>query len=491
MASKTRGKGRSKGTGSIIKKKNRFYFRTRDANGEKYTLLRNSQGIPVTTRPDALKAAEALQPILSAKSHEDIAEYLLESRKHGGALLQVPLEQAWDEYLIQTTRPDSGEATLTKYKSCLGRFQSWVASNKPHITHLSQIDTDIVNEFFGALNTQGISGRTYNGYRQALRLIFKHLLPVLEIEANPIDHITNRSKDSVSRREFTEEQVEAIFKGFDTGFFYETEAEMLTTGRKRIRVAKKMEFKPMHADQLKVLLYLCCYTGCRGQDGCLMCWSNIDLKRNQISYVPRKTARKSGKAVGIPLHPALRQALEQALGWQDSNRQGQDYILPAIANRYQYNHGGIQKDVMKIIRCATELETKTDDVPGKRILAANLYSLHSFRHTFVSFCANAGVSLDIVAEIVGHGSPIMTKHYAHFSNEAKSAILEALPSEAITMAESTEEQDEQPSEAHEELHKMLKDLDAQEAQELLKLVQRKKKPKRPSEKISVKAGEKN
>jgi len=55
-------------------------------------------------------------------------------------------------------------------------------------------------------------------------------------------------------------------------------------------------------------------------------WANIDMKRNQISCVPRKTARKSGKVAGIPLHPVLRQALDQAQNWQNTNQKGQDYI---------------------------------------------------------------------------------------------------------------------------------------------------------------------
>ena len=491
MASKTHCKGRSKGSGSVLKKKNRFYFRTRDASGEKYTLLRNSQGQPVTTRPEALEAAASLQPMLSAKSREDIAEYLLESRKLDGTLLLVPLAQAWDEYLAQTTRPDSGKVTLSRYKSCFERFLYWVTGNKPHITHMSQIGTDTANEFFGSLNTQGVSGRTYNAYRQALRLVFKHLLPVIGLESNPIDHITNRSKDSVSRKEFTEEQVEAIFQGFDTGFFCDTEVEMLTKGRERVRVTKKIEFKPMHPEQLKVLLYLCCYTGCRGQDGCLMRWSNVDLPHNRISFTPRKTARKTGKTVIIPLHPVLYEALEEAKQWQNTNQKGQDYILPAIARRYQYNASGIQKDVMKIIRCATDLDTKTQDAPGKRVLAANLYSLHSFRHTFVSFCANAGVSLDIVAEIVGHGSPIMTKHYAHFSNEAKSAILQALPNKTTKTTNATDGQNDQAPEARDELLKMLAGMDPEKVQELLELAQQKELPKRPSRKTTPKPDEGN
>ena len=92
---------------------------------------------------------------------------------------------------------------------------------------------------------------------------------------------------------------------------------------------------------------------------------------------------------------------------------------------------------MQIIRDATGLDTKTENVRGRRKIAANLYSLHSFRHTFVSFCANAGVPLEIVASIVGHGSPAMTRHYTHITDEARRSVLDALP--ASSQAESETE----------------------------------------------------
>jgi hypothetical protein len=66
---------------------------------------------------------------------------------------------------------------------------------------------------------------------------------------------------------------------------------------------------------------------------------------------------------------------------------------------------------------------------GDKVTArqAAQYGAHSFRHTFVSFCARAGVPLAIVKQIVGHGSPAMTEHYFNASKEAKQAAIEALP----------------------------------------------------------------
>ena len=70
--------------------------------------------------------------------------------------------------------------------------------------------------------------------------------------------------------------------------------------------------------------------------------------------------------------------------------------------------------------------TVREDAP-KRKLGANVYSLHSFRHTFVSFCVNSGVPTEIVAAIVGHGNPVMTRHYAHVNDDAKQSAIDVLP----------------------------------------------------------------
>ena len=486
MASKIQPKGRGKGTGSVVKKDNKFYLRTRENGAEKYTMLRDEAGNPITDKENAKKAAAKIQPVLGVKTQEDMAHYI--SKIRGLETKQaIPLDTVWDEYLAQPGRPDSGQKTLQNYHTIWRMFHKWIGEHYPDVKFLSKVDDEIVKKFFHCLETTGVSdyavkgqggsnaktpdrmdgndsrqkadkktsreprpvsGRTYNGYRQALNLIFKVLLPVLETGHNPVEQIANKVRDSVSREEFTEEQVEAIFKGFETGFYYETTVEKMGKHRKRERVTKRLEYKPMNAEQLKLLLYLCCYTGCRGQDGCLMTWSNIDMKKSVIIYMPHKTARKSGKYATIPLHPALKKALEAAEGWRDTNAEGEDYIIPAIARRYQRSPLGIQRDVMKVIRCATGLST-TGAYSGKGVVAPNKYSLHSFRHTFVSFCANAGVSLDIVADVVGHSSPVMTKHYAHFSNEARKAILEALPAQEASSpspnAQSLQERIEQMS----------------------------------------------
>lgn len=167
-----------------------------------------------------------------------------------------------------------------------------------------------------------------------------------------------------------------------------------------------------------------------------MRWSNVDLEHNMITYIPHKTARvTNNREVSLPLHHDLAAGLRDALAFRDRNHGKADYIIPSVANRFSYNPNGVQEDVRKIIHCATGLSVTADECPEHRVFRANRYSLHSFRHTFVSFCVNAGVPLDVVASIVGHGNSVMTRHYAHISDAAKKNAIMALP--VITKKETT------------------------------------------------------
>ncbi len=419
---------RERGTGSIYKKGNRFYLKIRINDKAKSYILRDKNDVPVTTRIEAEKAAALLRPILRAEQKEEIALYIADARKMRKQVT-LDLAQIWKIFLRESKSSETAPKTLSGYQSALNLFLNWMSQKHPEIQKPEQIINDVADEYFQELwDKQKISAKTYNTYRQALHLIFKVITEPAGLLCNPFDGIAHKTGVMESRNEFTSEQVQAIFDGFRTGFFYTSEQEGLGPGRKRVRKLVTQEYVPLYKDEMFVLLNLCCWTGCRGQDGCLMKWENIDLERQQITYIPQKTARKTSyRSVTLPIHPNLLEALQTARSWVSRNMQGEDYIIPQVAHRYQSNPSGIQKDVMKIIRCATGLETTGKKRTAHRVRNPNRYSLHSFRHTFVSFCANAGVPLDVVASIVGHGSTAMTRHYAHISDEAKGKAIEALP----------------------------------------------------------------
>ena len=436
MAKSKRTTRRTKGAGYIVKPAGykRYCLRIRVNGQQKLIPLSNPDGTPCTTMVEAEKASRNQQKILQAETKQEVVNFIAEvkqlKRQTG-----LSLANAWEAFVKQPTRTECAESTEKKYEGQFRIFTEWVAKEHPEIELASQVDHDIALDFMRWLWGTGVSAITFNKYTMALRLIFKHLKDAAGLEENPFEGIQHKPNEVVSRKEFTPEQVKAIFDGFQTGFFYEAEMERLAAGRGRERIKIRKEYVPMNKDEMRVLLYLCCFTGCRGQDGCLMTWKNVDLRTKIISFIPRKTAQRTGgRSVSLPIAPDLLNALNEALTWRGNNKPTEDYILPKVAERYKRNPSGIAKDVMKIIQCATGLETTVDksELYGRRKISANAYGLHSFRHTFVSFCANAGVPYSVVASIVGHGNPAMTEHYSHISTESKKSAINALPSLAVT-----------------------------------------------------------
>jgi integrase len=74
------------------------------------------------------------------------------------------------------------------------------------------------------------------------------------------------------------------------------------------------------------------------------------------------------------------------------------------------------------IRDAWEYCLKRADIPN--------FHFHDLRHTFASYIAMSGASLLGIAELLGHKTLSMVKHYAHLS-EAHTAGVVARMNKAI------------------------------------------------------------
>ena len=422
MASKTAAKGRAKGAGTVYKDGKRFYWKFR-TNGRTITkLLRNDDDSYCTTAQQAKEAADKLFSLSQELvTEEAVTEKLAEIRQKKKALAFKP-NDIWESFIRNPNKPECSKAHTIEQKRELDRFLSWLKSKD--IESPDEITPEVAGEYMGRIGAE-VSNRSFNVYLGHLRLVFGLSYKAVGLSCNPFEGIKRRKEETESRHDFTPEQVKAIFDGFKDGFFYESEVERMGANRKHVRIKKRLEYRPMNAPEMEVLLKICCYTGTDGQSGCLMKWDGVDFKTNTISYVRQKTKRVTGgRVITLPIHPELRAALESAKTWAIA---GNPYILPNVADRYKRNRWGVQADVKRLISCALGCDVTNHEPDSKRKRAANVYSLHSFRHTFVSFCSNAGVSLDIVAEIIGHGNPVMTRHYSHIHDDAKQKAIQALP----------------------------------------------------------------
>ena len=80
-------------------------------------------------------------------------------------------------------------------------------------------------------------------------------------------------------------------------------------------------------------------------------------------------------------------------------------------------------DVLRVIRWIG-LEPSVD-VPG-RDKKMTVYGFHSLRHSFCSFCAEAGVPKAVLLSILGTESDIADKYYTHVGDAAQRQAINAI-----------------------------------------------------------------
>ena len=372
----------NKGQGHLFKRNGTYYIRYIEKG------KRICKSLQTKNREEAERKLRDLRAILQVKTKEELAFRIGEVKKLIHKANRIEFANSWEKYLKNPTRPNSGKATLACYKSYWSRF-----INSLDVKYLDEITEKITHDYMGKV-LEKVSGRTYNSTLQALKLVFRILSP----EANPFDKLKSKPSQSISKKDFSEKQIKDIFD-----------------------LLENPDFNIMHKEEMRLLFIIGRWTGLRLKDCVLMKWHDVDLRREIIQIKPYKTAGK--KSIIIPIHKTLLSALNTKFSMVDKKNKS-EYVLSKAANRYNYNPSGVGKDSMFVIKKAgIKSETSSN---AKRAKAVCEYGFHSFRHSFVSFCAKAGVPMAIVQAIVGHGSPAMTRHYTHIGAETLRAAIEKL-----------------------------------------------------------------
>ncbi|MBP5201288.1 tyrosine-type recombinase/integrase, partial [bacterium] len=182
--------------------------------------------------------------------------------------------------------------------------------------------------------------------------------------------------------------------------------------------------KIMNKDEIRVLYVIGRFTGQRLKDCVLLQWQNIDMSNRRLWVKQFKT----GKEVTIPMAPELYTALTEARKWRTDQ-----YVTPKTAARYNKTNAEgknvgnnlVNLDVLRVIRWIG-LEPSVD-VPGRK-KKMTVYGFHSLRHSFASFCAEAGVPKAVLLSILGTDSEIADKYYTHVGDESQRKAVEAIRS---------------------------------------------------------------
>ena len=379
---------RSNGHGTIEARGNRFYLRIMADGKRSCVRIYMPDGKPATTLAQAKEATRTFYgDILAARSQRILAELKMDAaqREDRKRMLLPNLIKEFEK------TASCKESTLTGYRSAWGFFCA--AFPDCDCNDVSDVQASDFLKKYG----RGKSARTFNAMLQCCTMLYKFAEEHGYADNNPFLKIKKRPLDTYSHRHFSEVEAKKILDDFSN-----------------------VAYKPKDADELKTMMIICCWTGCRPVDAAKMKWSVVDFERNMISFTPQKTASTSGAQVRIPMHSQLRAELEAVHEKSES-----DYILPKINARYANvsTRGGIGKSAERII--SEVLKKSAQQVIEGRDRRVNAYGLHSFRHSLITFLINAGVSAEIVSEIVGDSTEVM-KVYTHISDKALSFAMEKL-----------------------------------------------------------------
>ena len=258
---------------------------------------------------------------------------------------------------------------------------------KPHIggMKLQAVTSMTISDLYATLcETQARRTVEYTG--TILKMAFKHAMIVYRlIETNPAEHVPIPRPKHVAERTWDQEELR--------------------------KVTVVLSTHPEGA-----LYWLFAATGCRRGEGLGLRWKDIDFKGKTVSFIENRTVvggkiitgtLKEGKGKQVALDDATLYALtlhhKRMLEKKIASRRWADSGL-VFTNA---NGGGL--DPSKIYTTWRAICKKA----GVEYLKP-----HGLRHTHATWLLEEGVSPHVVAERLGHSSPVVTMNtYAHVTRK--------------------------------------------------------------------------
>lgn len=308
-------------------------------------------------------------------------------------------DEAWTAYERTPKRKNVTPQTLDHLRARFAAFKTWMTENHPGVEELRDVTTEIAAAYAAHIRPDYVP-TTYNMTLAALSQVWTTLAAEIKAKLNPWsrEYLTRQTGHESARRIITDAELAVIFE------------------------KARHEVPPLHY-MFTVMLY----TGARMGDCACLKWEYIDLARGFISFVPIKMRRYGNRArVKIPILPPLRAMLES---YPAGSREG--YVMPDMATAYEA--GTLSDTITDFLRTKCDIKTSVKTDPTKR--ARPVVGAHSFRHTFVSKAANAGIPFAIVQQIVGHQTAEMCRHYFHEDEDATLRAFAAFPVQAPAQIE--------------------------------------------------------
>ncbi|MFE8032031.1 phage integrase [Thiohalocapsa marina] len=286
-----------------------------------------------------------------------------------------------------------GAASIKRIRAC---FSDWM--DKP----LAEITPWLVDKWRKERREQGRAASTINRDLSALKSLLSTAVEWETIEQHPLTKLKPVKVDTKGKVRYLSPEEEAALRAA-----LEAREQRKAEQRDNFnewRKARKLATLPQrsgYADHLQPLVLLALNTGCRRGELFGLEWRDIDLDLRTLTV--RGVNAKGGTTRHIPLNAEALAILTQ---WR-KQQPGDGLLFP-----------GKEGERLDNINTAWRKLVKDAGLVAFRF--------HDLRHTFASNLVMAGVDLNTVRELLGHGDIAMTLRYAHLAPGHKAAAVELL-----------------------------------------------------------------
>ena len=274
---------------------------------------------------------------------------IIEFVKNGFAVKQYMLYDLFADFLRLEKCKIGHDIDQTTYdKYCLVVDKFKKAVTNKPITQLT--NADILDFKYYLLNVAKLGNNTLCGYMTKAKTIFNYAVDNDLISSNPFRKLKIKKE----------------------------EVEITPLSKDELNAIRQKDFRIKRLNQVRDCFVFASYTAMAYSD--LANISRDDIREQSGVHYIQKQRVKTGVQYTIPLNDIALDILKRY-----------DYQLPVLTNQ-RYN--SYLKEIADI--CGIE---------------KNLTS-HLARHTAATLMLNSGISIDVVAKILGHRNTQMTAHYA-------------------------------------------------------------------------------
>ena len=238
--------------------------------------------------------------------------------------------------------------------------------------------------------TEGIAPATVQRDLNYLASALTRAVKLGHLAANPVRRIERPRIDRTPKVRYLNPAEEKRLREALRERDAETRAARDSANRwRRERKQDPLPPLPYFGDHLTPAVLLSMNTGLRRGELLALRWTNVDMKGRQIT-IEGSTA-KAGQTRHIPLNA---EALDVLKKWKEQAPAG-ERLFP--------------------------IDTSFKTAWAKLLERAHItgFRWHDLRHHFASRLVQAGVALNTVRELLGHGSMAMTLRYAHLAPDQK------------------------------------------------------------------------